>query len=193
MARGPYAKTRARRQSIGAAALQLVSEKGHRQVSVAEVAEAVGVSEPTVFYHFPTKESLLIAALQAHDDANIRSPGAEAGAVHDMGERAEIGVQRTFYARLYNELAGAAADPDHPANEYFQQRRARSKEVVATDIRRLQSIDKVAADVDADVAAHLLLAAWSGLQLEWMHGPAFDIRAVLEEQINALLGPGALD
>ena len=31
-----------------------------------------------------------------------------------MGERAEVGVQRTNYSRLYAELAGAAADPEHP-------------------------------------------------------------------------------
>jgi AcrR family transcriptional regulator len=191
--RGPYAKSDVRRRSLSAAALELVRQKGHRNVAIAEIAELAQTSEPTVYYHFPTKESLLIAALRQHDDENIRARGHEEGAIADMGSRAEIGVRRTNYARLYNELAGAAADHDHPANAFFQERWARSLGVVATDIRRLQALGRVPAGVDADAAAHLLLAAWEGLQLQWMQGPPFDIRALIEAHIRALLGPNALD
>lgn len=191
--RGPYAKSDLRRRSLSAAALELVRQKGHRNVAMAEIAELAETSEPTVYYHFPTKESLLIAALRQHDDENIRARGHEAGAIADMAGRAKIGVQRTNYARLYNELAGAAADPEHPANSYFQERWARSLHVVATDIRRLQELGRVPETVDAHTAAHLLLAAWEGLQLQWMQGPPFDIGALLEWHIRALLGPDALD
>ncbi|WP_187266926.1 TetR/AcrR family transcriptional regulator [Microbacterium hatanonis] len=178
---------------MSAAALQLVRDKGHRNVAVSEIAALAETSEPTVYYHFPAKEHLLIAALQQHDDENIRARGAEAGAIAEMGDRAEVGVQRTNYARLYNELAGAAADPDHPANEFFRQRWARSVEVVAADIRRLQGLGNVPDHVEPEVAAHLLLAAWEGLQLQWMQGPPFDIRMLIEANIRAILGPEALD
>jgi len=191
--RGPYAKSDQRRHVLSKAALDLVRKHGHRNVSVSDIAELAETSEATVFYHFPTKEALLIAALAQHDDENIRARGSEAGAIADMGARAEAGVQRTNYARLYNELAGAAADPAHPANEFFQARWARSTAVVATDIRRLQEAGRVDAAIDADATAHLLLAAWEGLQLQWMQGPAFDIRALIEAHIGALLGPDALD
>jgi AcrR family transcriptional regulator len=191
--RGPYAKSDQRKQALSKAALALVREKGHRNVSVAEIAERAQTTEPTVYYHFPTKESLLIAALKQHDDENIRGRGEEAGAIADMGPRAEVGVQRTNYARLYNELAGAAADPDHPANGFFQDRWARSLHVITTDIRRLQQEGRVPCEVDAESAAHLLLATWEGLQMHWMQGPPFDIRALIERHIRALLGPAALD
>jgi AcrR family transcriptional regulator len=191
--RGPYAKSSHRQRALRAAALDLVRERGHRNVSVSEIARVAGTSEPTVYYHFPTKESLLIAALEQHDDENIRARGAEAGAVQDMGARAAAGVGRTNYARLYNELAGAAADPSHPANEYFQNRWARSMHVISTDIRRLQGEGRVSEAVDPEVAAHLLLAAWEGLQLQWMQGPPFDIRALIEAHIRALLGARALE
>lgn len=191
--RGPYAKSDQRRDALSRAALQLVRTHGHRNVSVSEIAELAETSEATVFYHFPTKEALLIAALAQHDAENIRAQGEEAGAIADMGSRAEAGVQRTNYARLYNELAGAAADPTHPANAFFQKRWARSMSVVATDIRRLQSEGRVSDSVDADAAAHILLAAWEGLQLQWMQGPPFDIRSMLEWHIRAVLGSAALD
>jgi AcrR family transcriptional regulator len=190
--RGPYAKTSQRRQELSRAALGLVQAKGHRNVAVSEIAAVAQTSEPTVFYHFPTKESLLIAALRQFDDENIRPKGAEAGAIADMGRRAEIGVRREQITRLYAELAGAAVDPEHPANAYFQERWARSLHVVATDIRRLQGEGRVPGDVDADIAARILLAAWEGLQYQWLHGPQFDIRAHIEWNIRAILGPGAL-
>ncbi|CAH0191937.1 HTH-type transcriptional regulator BetI [Microbacterium oxydans] len=191
--RGPYAKSDHRRQSLSRAALALIGERGHRNVSVPDIAERAETREPTAYYHFPTKESLLIAALQQHDDDNIRARGAEAGAIADMGERAALGVERTNFGRLYNELSGAAADPAHPANSYFQERWARSHHVVATDIRRLQAEGRARADVDADIAAQLILAAWEGLQLRWMQGPPFDIRGRIEWHIRALLGESVLD
>ncbi|MGH8954520.1 MAG: TetR/AcrR family transcriptional regulator [Microbacterium sp.] len=191
--RGPYAKSDQRRQALSRAALDLVRRHGHRNVSVSDIAELAETSEATVFYHFPTKEALFIAALAQHDEENIRARGAEAGAIAEMGERAEAGVQRTNYARLYNELAGASADPSHPANGFFQARWARSTAVVATDIRRLQQAGRIDDSIDPDAAAHLLLAAWEGLQLQWMQGPPFDIRARIESHIRALLGAGALD
>lgn len=191
--RGPYAKSELRQQELGKAALTLVQKKGHRNVAISEVAELAEAAEQTVYYHFPTKERLFIAALQCHDDENIRKPGAEAGAIADMASRAEVGVHRDNIPQLYTELAGAATDPAHPANPYFQSRFSRSMRVISTDIARLQAEGRVPSQIDADAAARMLLAAWEGLQFQWLHGPRFDIRAQIEWQIRALLGPDALD
>lgn len=190
--RGSYAKSSKRREALSSAALKLVQDKGHRNVTVSEVAEMAGTSEPTVFYHFPSKESLLISALKQFDDDNIRAAGHEAGAIADMGHRAEVGVRRPHIPLLYAEMAGAAVDRENPANPYFQGRLARSLQVIATDIHRLQGEGKVDGAIDADIAARILLACWEGLQFQWQHGPEFDIRAHLEWNIKAVLGPHAL-
>lgn len=190
--RGPYAKTSGRQRRLSEIALRLVEEKGHRNVTVSEIARMAGVSEPAVFYHFPTKESLLLSALKQHDDHHIRSIGHEAGAIADMGHRAEIGVRRENVSLLYAEMSGAAADHHHPANAYLKERWARSIRVVSTDIRRLQSEGLVPEDVQPEEAAQIILASWEGLQLQWLHGPEFDIAARLEAAIRAVLGPLAL-
>jgi AcrR family transcriptional regulator len=47
------------REEIGRAAMKLFTERGFDAVTVAEVAEAAGVSEKTVFNYFPAKEDLV--------------------------------------------------------------------------------------------------------------------------------------
>jgi AcrR family transcriptional regulator len=184
--RGSYAKSELRKQTISEVALALVMERGHRSVTVAEVAARAGVSEPSVFYHFPTKEALLVAALRQFDAENIRPLGV-GGAIADMPSRAEAGVRREHHIRLQAEMSGAAAYAEHPAREYFRDRWERSFQVVAEDIEMLQKDGVVPATVDAKHAARVLLATWEGLQVQWMHGPEFDIRSEIAAVIHAVL------
>lgn len=53
-------KKRATRQLIADIASMLFVERGFDQVTVAEIAEAVGVSKMTVFNYFPRKEDLFL-------------------------------------------------------------------------------------------------------------------------------------
>ena len=52
------------------AAIGLMNTKGYNPVSVREIAKAVGLSEMTVFRHFPSKYAMLMAAMR-------RAPYAE--------------------------------------------------------------------------------------------------------------------
>lgn len=54
-------KRRAVRESITATARTLFAERGYDAVTVAQIAAAVGVSEKTIYNHFPTKEDLAFA------------------------------------------------------------------------------------------------------------------------------------
>lgn len=48
-------------EALRKAALDLFTEYGYEATGTAQVAEHVGVSEMTLFRHFPTKESLIVA------------------------------------------------------------------------------------------------------------------------------------
>ena len=65
------------RRAIADAAKRLFLERGFEQVSVAEVARAVDVSEQTVFNYFPTKEDLVYERM---DTFEHEAPGCCAGA-----------------------------------------------------------------------------------------------------------------
>jgi AcrR family transcriptional regulator len=49
------------REALVAAALRLFADKGYAGTTVAEIAEAAGMSTRTFFLHFPAKEDVLLA------------------------------------------------------------------------------------------------------------------------------------
>ncbi|WP_316775659.1 TetR/AcrR family transcriptional regulator [Streptomyces sasae] len=74
-------KKRRLRQCLSDTATEMFLERGFDAVRVSEIAQACGVSEKTVFNHFPTKESLILdrgeatmAALRAGLAEPDRSP-----------------------------------------------------------------------------------------------------------------------
>src|SRR6195256_5661818 len=71
-------KKRLMRQQLSDTATRMFLERGFDHVRVAEVAEACGVSEKTVFNYFPTKESLVLDRLES-TVAALRSGLAEPG------------------------------------------------------------------------------------------------------------------
>ena len=71
-------KKRLMRQQLSDTATQMFMERGFDAVRVAEVAEACGVSEKTVFNYFPTKESLILDRLES-TMASLKTGLAEPG------------------------------------------------------------------------------------------------------------------
>jgi AcrR family transcriptional regulator len=69
-------KKRLMRQQLSGTATRMFVERGFDAVRVAEVAEACGVSEKTVFNYFPTKESLVLDRLET-TMASLRTGLAE--------------------------------------------------------------------------------------------------------------------
>src|SRR2546421_3393899 len=62
-------KKRALRQQLTDTATEMFLERGFDSVTVAEIATACGVSEKTVYNHFPAKEALVLD----HPDAAIEA------------------------------------------------------------------------------------------------------------------------
>jgi AcrR family transcriptional regulator len=57
-----------RRPAILTAAAEVISERGVQNTRIRDVAERAGTSAPGVLYWFPTKDDLLVQALQFADD-----------------------------------------------------------------------------------------------------------------------------
>ncbi|MEU8037461.1 TetR family transcriptional regulator [Streptosporangium sp. NPDC049078] len=65
-------KRRQVHEAISAAAIALFLERGFDEVPVAEVAAAAGVSKPTLFKYFPTKEDLVLHRISDHQGEAAR-------------------------------------------------------------------------------------------------------------------------
>src|SRR5215211_277804 len=68
------------RELIAETARRLFVERGFERVRVAEIAEAAGVAEKTVFNYFPTKEDLVYWRLESFEDellAAVRGRGPD--------------------------------------------------------------------------------------------------------------------
>lgn len=59
------ARGRRARGAVLAAATDLFAQRGFAGTSIADIAEAAGVAKPSVLYHFPDKDSLWRAAVDA--------------------------------------------------------------------------------------------------------------------------------
>jgi AcrR family transcriptional regulator len=66
-------KKRQTRDALTRAALELFAERGYDETTLAEIAEAAGVSTRTIFAYFPGKEDILFATTQAMCDALTRA------------------------------------------------------------------------------------------------------------------------
>lgn len=185
--RGPYAKTKTRREAIALAVLELVVERGHRALTSSDVAERCGLSEPGVLYHYSTKEALLVAALQLFEDRELAHL-SERGAYVEAGDRAALGVHRENIVRLYTSMAGESADPAHPAHEFFRRRWETANRIMRTELERMKDDGRVRSDLDATRAARQIHALWEGLQQQWLVDPSFDIRVELVAGMDALTG-----
>ncbi len=202
--RGPYAKTAERRATIAQAAHDVVLEVGHDGLTTAAVASRAGISERTMLYHFPTRDHLLVAALELADQHTSDDAFARAGDYEShvtdpdwlddlMDAIARSSVNTDARTRLHVHLAALAANPGHPARDYFQQHYERAITGIAEQIRAHQVAGIAHPDKDPLVVARRVVAAWDGLQQQWLVTQDFDLPAEIHATFRDLTGRSVME
>jgi AcrR family transcriptional regulator len=97
-------KKRATRTLIADTALRLFAERGFDQTTVAEVAEAAGVSVKTVFNYFPAKEDLFFDRAEEIEQLWLDAVGD-----HRPGEPLLAGLRRRVLSRFADHTGGPSA------------------------------------------------------------------------------------
>lgn len=183
--RGSYAKGVARREEILESALDVIGKHGYQNASLKQIAEVVGVTPAALLHYFGTKEDLFTAVLRKrdeHDDLaqdrlqEVSPQDRLLGAIRHNTEVPGL-------VELFSRLAVDAADPAHPAHEYFLERNAQLRALVtagfATETDR-------APVLDPDTLARVIQAVADGLQLQWMVDRDVDMAGIVEKVIDAL-------
>jgi AcrR family transcriptional regulator len=192
-----YRKGPERRAQILLRAMELFAERGVG-ASLRAIGEAIGVSHAALRYYFANRDELLLEVYRAHEaqvheaQARERSAAEAVSAVAVMERSAERNRSIPGLVELYATLTtDALQEQQHPeTREFVQARYRRVRADLVERVRAGQRSGAIAADVDPEDAAALVVAASDGLQLQWLLAPdAVDVRRSLE-LLERLL-PGA--
>lgn len=172
---GVVAKGRARREEIVAVALEVFAREGYRGTSLREVAERIGVTPAGLLHHFGTRENLLAEVLRRKEELGRESRPGVAGTASGIGEALRANAETPGLVELHSVLATQAADPTHPAHDYFLARYQRMRDRVAEDIARRVAAGEWPEGVDPERTATALIALADGLQVQWMLDDSIDM------------------
>jgi AcrR family transcriptional regulator len=200
------AKGEDRRQHILDVALRLMTRGGGRATTLGQVAREAGMSTAGLLHHFPSKEQLLHAVLDARDaqdearsdfdgdlDAQLRGvrrrfDRSPAGGTDDAprggtefppGDNHLVGV---FVVLLCESL-----DTGAPLHERFLGRYRSALRMLAGAIRRGQQSGRFRAEVDADVKAREIVAFLYGIEATWLLDPQVPVAQMLAGYTRTLI------
>jgi AcrR family transcriptional regulator len=176
-----------RREQILLIATEMFGNAGFRGVSIADIANRVGISQPGLLHHFRTKEELLIAALERRDaesSGHIEDAFRDASAVDALLSLCRHNMANPESVRLYAVESAESLEPGHPAHEFFLRRYARVRQTVADRARRDQQLGWFPSDVDPLEFATGVIALMDGLQVQWLLDQSFDMAAVLATYLD---------
>lgn len=171
-----------RKSQIIAQVLKLASEIGPDRMSTTDVARAVGISQPAVFRHFPTKGDLWVAVAEdvaatlrehwAAAEARTRTPlerlrgliGAQLAAISERPALPSILFSRELTV------------DNPPMREVFDRLLASFQSRLAAAVGEMQSEGILRLDIEARDAAVLLASTVQGVAIRWSLGSrGFDL------------------
>ena len=165
-----------RKAQIVAEVLRLADEIGPDRLSTTDVARAIGLSQPAIFRHFPTKGALWLAVAEDIAD-RLQSywAAAEAGATGPQARlKALIGAQLTAIAEtpaLPSILFSRELQVDNPAlRDVFRKLLSAFQGRLVAVIRDLQSAGDLKRDVSPEDVAMLLTSLVQGVAIRWTLG-----------------------
>lgn len=188
--KGSYPKGDAKREEILERSLTVIAEQGFSGTSVKALAEAVGLSKAGLMHYFESKDELFTEIIRKRDEVdNARFvDGSESfeqmivAYVDLIRHNAEV----PGLVELFSYLSVQAADPAHPAHEYFSQRSANLRAMMTDATKHWQKTGRIRPDLDPEDAARIIQAVTDGMQLQWMVDQEVDMAKVVETLLNLL-------
>lgn len=179
-----YAKGIAKRAEIIDTALELIGSAGYDKMTIPELANAVGLSQPGLIHYFGTKDQLFVEILRERDARTERS----AGGVFTPSRIALDNQSVPGLIELYTHVMVESSAASHVGHEFTRARYERARREIADTIRQAQAAGTVDPALDPAKTAAVLFGAWDGLQIQWMHDRSIDIPAHLDYLWRTLIG-----
>jgi AcrR family transcriptional regulator len=155
-------KKRDTREALTRAALQLFVERGYDETTLAEIAEAAGVSTRTIFAYFPGKEDILFSTLQTMLDALAQALVERPAGIDTLAALREFILSSAHEKTELDCRLGDVIAADPTLASHKRARVAQLQEILAAAI----AVDLGAGpdDLGPQVAAASLTAAFEVLE-----------------------------
>jgi AcrR family transcriptional regulator len=173
-----------RRREILAASIRLIGEYGFNGISLKDVADAVGMSQPGLLHYVGTKEGLLsMLVTDVYDTSGTPEdffasglPGSDPKAPHFPAYLRFLvrhNADRPALMQLYVVLQSEAVAPNHPMYEYFQARPEQVWNYYSEFPWKLP--DSVGEWPNMRSLVRMSIEAMDGVQLRVLRQPAIDL------------------
>ncbi|MFI5799209.1 TetR/AcrR family transcriptional regulator [Streptomyces sp. NPDC051677] len=193
-ARGPYARTPARKAEIVRAARDSFAENGYAKASLRDIADRAGITHAGLLHHFRNKDELLAEVLADRDAQEWQQGLAQVDSLDQLapylGELIRHHQRAPELMRLWIELAAAASRPEHPAHTYFAERYERGRAEFAGGFHDEAARSRLREGVSPESAAVLFHAVLNGLQLQWVLDQDLDIVGPVTDFVRLLIDQG---
>lgn len=164
MARTQAADYGERRGAILEKAAGLYAERGFLGASVADLADALGMSKSLIYHYYPSKEDILFDVMHSHVQALLDA--AEAIAARDLPAAARLDTLMQEFMRLY---VGAAARHKVLLNELARLPLKQREIVVRIQRRLIDIVEQLIAEIRPELRPKRPAAMlWFGM-INWTH------------------------
>lgn len=160
------------RMDILEAAIRLFARRGFLATTMADLSRAIRMTPGALYWHFPTKEDLLLAAIEELHHRCVRE-------FRMLGDYQALSAQEQFqaiserahlllrehreYGIFFAMLAAEAAEANDQVAEAIRDKLARYVTTLEDIIRHGQRTGEFRRDVDARHTAHSLLGGFLGV------------------------------
>jgi AcrR family transcriptional regulator len=155
-------KKRETHDALARAALQLFAERGYDETTLAEIADAAGVSTRTIFAYFPCKEDILFSTLQTMREALERALAERPAGTDALSALREFVVSSAHEKTELDQKLGQMICADATLASHKRARLTQLQEVLAAAIA--DDLGTAPDDLRAQVAAASLTAAFEVLE-----------------------------
>jgi AcrR family transcriptional regulator len=179
-------KKRETREALARAGLELFAARGYDETTLAEIAEAAGVSTRTIFAYFPSKEDILFSTMQAMLEELARALAERPAGTDALSALREFILSSAHGKTELDHKLGRAIACDATLSSHMRARISQVQDVLAAAIA--DDLGVGPDDLRPQVAAASLTAAFEVLEQHdrapWKEPTPEEIAAAIDPIIS---------
>jgi AcrR family transcriptional regulator len=159
------------RQKIYETSLELFTARGYENVSVDEICEEVGVSKGAFYFHFQSKDQVILEQFKAIDELFAGAYDKISGQESGIPKLRQMWVNSTRFIELIGLQAVQVIfhEEIRPGREasYLASKERPNYKITESLIREAQENGIIRTDIDAEELAETIITCWRGLVYDW--------------------------